>query len=96
MLIISIYSGNIDEPRNCPNCQAVGTLEMIHNRYFLCVVYFLHCYCYFDIYRSVYSDKQSIRIQETPDEVPEGETPFNLTAFAYDDLVDTVRPVSYS
>ncbi len=42
--------------------------------------------------RSLFSDKQCVRIQETPDEIPEGETPYNLTAFAYDDLVDTVRP----
>ena len=42
--------------------------------------------------RSLYSDKQLIRLQETPDEVPEGETPFTVSLFAYDDLVDTVRP----
>ena len=42
--------------------------------------------------RSLFSDKQLIRIQETPDEIPEGETPCTLTCFAYDDLVDTVRP----
>lgn len=33
-----------------------------------------------------------IRLQETPDEIPEGETPYTLTIMAYDDLVDTVRP----
>ena len=42
--------------------------------------------------RSYFSDKQLIRLQETPDEVPEGETPFTVSLFAYDDLVDTVRP----
>ncbi len=42
--------------------------------------------------RSLFSDKQLIRLQETPDEVPEGETPFTVSLFAYDDLVDTVRP----
>ena len=42
--------------------------------------------------RSLYSDKQLIRLQETPDEVPEGETPFTVSLFAYDDLVDAVRP----
>lgn len=30
--------------------------------------------------------------QETPDEIPEGETPTSLTLFAYDDLTDAVRP----
>ena len=42
--------------------------------------------------RCVYSDKQMVRIQETPDEVPAGETPASVVLFAYDDLVDAVRP----
>jgi DNA replication licensing factor MCM4 len=33
-----------------------------------------------------------IRLQETPDEVPEGETPYTVSIFAFDSLVDTVRP----
>ena len=31
-------------------------------------------------------------LQETPDEIPEGETPATATVFAFDDLVDAVRP----
>lgn len=42
--------------------------------------------------RCVFTDKQMIRLQETPDEIPEGETPHTVTIFAFDDLVDTVRP----
>lgn len=61
--------------------------------------------------RCLFSDKQLIRLQETPDEVPEGmsccqgrllvssselcavgETPCTVSLFAFDDLVDTVRP----
>jgi DNA replicative helicase MCM subunit Mcm2 (Cdc46/Mcm family) len=42
--------------------------------------------------RSWFTDKQHIRLQETPDEIPEGETPTSVTLFAFDDLVDTVRP----
>ena len=42
--------------------------------------------------RCYYSDKQMVRIQETPDEVPAGETPASIVVFAYDDLVDAVRP----
>ena len=33
-----------------------------------------------------------VRIQETPDKVPAGETPASLVVFTYDDLVDAVRP----
>ena len=42
--------------------------------------------------RCMFADKQLIRLQETPDEIPEGETPYTVTLFAYDDMVDSVRP----
>jgi len=45
----------------------------------------IHNRCYF-------SDKQMVRVQETPDEVPAGETPASIVVFAYDDLVDACRP----
>ncbi|KAL9188628.1 hypothetical protein ACHAXT_007006 [Thalassiosira profunda] len=45
----------------------------------------VHNRCYF-------GDKQMVRVQETPDEVPAGETPASIVVFAYDDLVDAVRP----
>ncbi|KAL7541215.1 hypothetical protein ACHAWF_006878 [Thalassiosira exigua] len=45
----------------------------------------IHNRCYF-------GDKQMVRVQETPDEVPAGETPASAVVFAYDDLVDAVRP----
>lgn len=44
------------------------------------------------LFRCIFTDKQLVRLQETPDEVPEGETPYTVTLFAFDDLVDTVRP----
>jgi len=42
--------------------------------------------------RSFFADKQLIKIQETPDEIPDGETPHTVTIFAHDDLVDIVKP----
>jgi len=42
--------------------------------------------------RCLFADKQMVRIQETPNEVPPGETPASIVLFAYDDLVDAVRP----
>jgi len=42
--------------------------------------------------RSMFADKQMVRVQETPNEVPAGETPASIVLFAYDDLVDAVRP----
>ena len=42
--------------------------------------------------RCQFSDKQLIRLQESVDEIPEGETPQTVSLFAFDDLVDSVRP----
>ena len=40
----------------------------------------------------LFSDKQYIRLQETPETVPDGETPQTLMMIAYDDNVDSVKP----
>lgn len=39
-----------------------------------------------------FSDKQVLRLQETPESIPEGETPQTVTLFAFDSLVDAVKP----
>jgi len=41
---------------------------------------------------SKFGDKQILKLQETPELVPEGETPQNIAIHVYDDLVDQVRP----
>mmetsp|Transcript_35361 Transcript_35361/g.82660 ORF Transcript_35361/g.82660 Transcript_35361/m.82660 type:complete len:828 (-) Transcript_35361:100-2583(-) len=41
---------------------------------------------------SRFGDKQILKLQETPELVPEGETPQNIAIHVYDDLVDQVRP----
>jgi DNA replication licensing factor MCM4 len=40
----------------------------------------------------LFSDKQHVKVQETPESVPEGETPQTIHLCAYEDLVDFVRP----
>jgi DNA replication licensing factor MCM4 len=40
----------------------------------------------------MFNDKQHIKMQETPESVPEGETPQTLQMCAYEDLVDFVKP----
>lgn len=40
----------------------------------------------------MFSDKQHIKMQETPEAVPEGETPQTVHMCAYEDLVDYVKP----
>jgi DNA replication licensing factor MCM4 len=42
--------------------------------------------------RCIFSDKQLIKVQETPDSIPEGETPHAIKVFAFNDLVDAVKP----
>lgn len=42
--------------------------------------------------RCTFKDKQLIKIQETPESIPEGETPHTIMVYAHDDLVDTVVP----
>lgn len=42
--------------------------------------------------RSLFSDKQVIRLQETPDVIPAGQTPHNVSICVYDELVDYCKP----
>ncbi|XP_036293170.1 DNA replication licensing factor MCM4 isoform X2 [Pipistrellus kuhlii] len=42
--------------------------------------------------RSVFSDKQMIKLQESPEDMPAGQTPHTVILFAHNDLVDKVQP----
>ena len=42
--------------------------------------------------RCVFADKQLVRLQETPDQVPAGQTPASAVTFCFDDLVDACQP----
>jgi DNA replication licensing factor MCM4 len=42
--------------------------------------------------RSDYANRQVIRLQETPDVVPDGQTPHTISLCVYDELVDIVKP----
>ncbi|GFR47266.1 hypothetical protein Agub_g8953 [Astrephomene gubernaculifera] len=39
-----------------------------------------------------YTDKQLVKMQESPNDIPEGETPMGVTLYTYDTLVDVARP----
>ena len=41
--------------------------------------------------RSGFADKQVIKLQETPDNIPDGQTPHSVSVCAYDDLVDVCK-----
>lgn len=42
--------------------------------------------------RCEFADRQVIRLQETPDAVPDGQTPHTVSLSAYDELVDLAKP----
>ncbi|KAL0570649.1 MCM DNA helicase complex subunit [Marasmius crinis-equi] len=42
--------------------------------------------------RSTYADRQVIRLQETPDSVPDGQTPHTVSLSVFDELVDVSKP----
>jgi DNA replication licensing factor MCM4 len=42
--------------------------------------------------RCIFADKQLVRLQETPDQVPAGQTPASVITFCFDDLVDSCQP----
>ncbi|OXV10006.1 hypothetical protein Egran_02230 [Elaphomyces granulatus] len=41
--------------------------------------------------RCIFADKQVIKLQETPDSIPDGQTPHSVSLCAYDELVDVCR-----
>lgn len=41
--------------------------------------------------RSVFADKQVVKLQETPDHVPDGQTPHSVSLCVYDELVDVCK-----
>eukprot|EP00095_Tigriopus_kingsejongensis_P012712 maker-scaffold1515_size37859-snap-gene-0.7 protein:Tk12712 transcript:maker-scaffold1515_size37859-snap-gene-0.7-mRNA-1 annotation:"dna replication licensing factor mcm4" len=42
--------------------------------------------------RSKFSDKQMVKLQESPDDMPAGQTPHTVVLYAHGDLVDKVQP----
>jgi DNA replication licensing factor MCM4 len=42
--------------------------------------------------RCEFSNKQIAKVQETPDETPDGQTPYTVSMYVYDELVDVGKP----
>ncbi|KAL6065643.1 DNA replication licensing factor, mcm4 component [Balamuthia mandrillaris] len=42
--------------------------------------------------RCIFADKQITKLQETPESIPEGETPHTVNLYVYDSLVDVGKP----
>ena len=48
--------------------------------------------CNILFYMTRFADKQIIKLQETPDEIPEGGTPHTVSVLMHDKLVDAGKP----
>ncbi|KAK4529942.1 hypothetical protein CCYA_CCYA03G0799 [Cyanidiococcus yangmingshanensis] len=42
--------------------------------------------------RCCFTDKQIVRLQESPESVPQGETPASISLVLYEDMVDSMKP----
>ncbi|OLY84373.1 DNA replication licensing factor mcm4 [Smittium mucronatum] len=42
--------------------------------------------------RSIFADKQTCRLQETPDMIPDGQTPHTVSMVLHDEFVDSIKP----
>lgn len=42
--------------------------------------------------RCSFANKQVYRLQETPDEIPDGQTPYTVSMCAYEEMVDVIKP----
>ena len=42
--------------------------------------------------RCLFKDKQMVRLQENPEDIPQGETPMTVSLCAFEDLVDVAKP----
>ena len=42
--------------------------------------------------RCRFKDKQMVKLQESPDDMPPGQTPHTVILYAHDDMVDAVQP----
>ena len=102
------FKGRVTEPHICQKeqCKASNSMTLVHNRcrylyssfspFLLDIMlnWFAVLTILFNIYCSQtrFSDKQIIKLQETPDEIPEGGTPHTVSVVMHDRLVDAGKP----
>ncbi|CAG5124882.1 unnamed protein product [Candidula unifasciata] len=79
----------------CHVCHNSATVEIDRGRIAeptLCA----HCNTKFSFHmvhnRSQFSDKQMVKLQESPEDMPPGQTPHTIIVYAHNDLVDRVQP----
>ncbi|VEN42706.1 unnamed protein product [Callosobruchus maculatus] len=79
----------------CIVCQFTTTVEIDRGRInepTLCTSCNTN-YCFTLVHnRSQFTDKQMVKLQESPDDMPAGQTPYTVVLFAHNDLIDVVHP----
>lgn len=77
----------------CINCDFTTTIEIDRGRInepTVCT----NCnknFCFTLVHnRSHFTDKQMVKLQESPDDMPAGQTPHTISLFAHNDLVDSI------
>jgi DNA replication licensing factor MCM4 len=92
--MVDIDRGYINEPSQCPSCMTKGTLAIVFNRCGFAdrQVLILFCVCCFVCDCFVCGVAKVVKLQETPDAIPEGETPQTVTLNVYQELLDVARP----
>ena len=73
---VEIDRGRIEEPGRCPRDVCISNPGTMT---------LVHNRCEF-------ADRQVLRLQETPDAVPDGQTPQTVSLCVYDELVDVAKP----
>ena len=79
----------------CSNCKHRAEVHRIGNR-IDCPARCEQCHSpntmRIDSTDCIFNDKQVVKMQEVPDQVPQGETPQSVTMFASEELFDCVKP----
>ncbi len=94
-VMVDIDRGFIHEPSQCPACLSKGTLAIVFNRCGFADRQVHHSFCFLFFLKKKKKKKKKkkvVKLQETPDAIPEGETPQTVTLNVYQELLDVARP----
>ncbi|KAK9177152.1 hypothetical protein WN944_029171 [Citrus x changshan-huyou] len=96
---IVVDRGRINEPSTClkQECLAKNSMTLVHNRcrdvhwHYLPTLSMRRGWGFWGIV-IWFADKQIVRLQETPDDIPDGGTPHTVSLLMHDKLVDAGKP----
>ncbi|WOK93563.1 DNA replication licensing factor MCM4 [Canna indica] len=102
---VLVDRGRITEPTRCirQECLATNSMTLVHSRcrclldmiifFGLLIEWSIELIIFrCPIMKTRFVDKQIVKLQETPDEIPEGGTPHTVSILMHDKLVDSGKP----